>query len=151
MSVTGLGNIAKCKTLICETLEAKNSGGDPHLVKGDLEITGDLKVDGGVEIDAAGIEGLKLKSKPAINQVEISMNDNTNIWNISAEAATETLFTNRSPAGGGAGDIVSYLEHVAGNYTYSMSASTIIFDQLPTSAPAGAGRVWNNGGVLNIT
>lgn len=149
--MSALGQTAICGTLICETLKAKNSGGDPHKVTGDLEVTGSLKVDGGIEVDAAGVKGLVLKSGPSANQVNIEMNDNTNIWNISAEAATETLFTNRSPAGGGAGDIVSYLEHVAGNYTYSMSASTIIFDQLPTSAPAGAGRVWNNGGVLNIT
>jgi hypothetical protein len=152
MSVTGLGNIAKCNTLVCDKLEAKNvTPGDPHLITGDLEVTGNLKVDGGVEIDAAGIEGLKLKSKPSINNVELSMNDNTNIWRISAQASTETLFTTRSPAGGGSGDIVSFLTHAAGNYIYTLSAQTIIFDVLPTSAPAGTGRVWNNGGVLNIT
>lgn len=30
-------------------------------------------------------------------------------------------------------------------------SSQLVFDGIPTSNPGGSGRVWNNGGVLNIT
>ncbi len=45
--MSALGNVAKCGTLICDTLVAKNDpAGDPHKITGQLEVTGDATIDG---------------------------------------------------------------------------------------------------------
>jgi len=45
--MSALGNVAKCGTLMCENLVAKNDpAGDPHKINGQLEVTGDTTLDG---------------------------------------------------------------------------------------------------------
>ncbi len=45
--MSALGNIAKCGTLMCDNLVAKNDpAGDPHKITGQLEVTGDATIDG---------------------------------------------------------------------------------------------------------
>ncbi len=41
-----LGDSATAGTLFCDNLVAKNSGGDPHKITGNLEVTGDVEIDG---------------------------------------------------------------------------------------------------------
>ena len=114
-----------------------------------LEVTGDIKVGGGIEIDSSGIKGVILNSKVGVNQVNISMNDNTQTWDISADASSNTLFFNHIVNGAGVGAEVASLSYAAGNFTSLLPG--LYLNNVPTSA-AGltSGRVWSNAGVLNI-
>ena len=154
MSVTGLGSIAKCKTLQCDTLEAKNTpGGDPHLITGDLEVTGNLEVDGGITVDSAGFKGLNLKSKSGVNQIDIEMNENTNTWTLSADASSNAFFINHkvNTAGTGVTAIIVQYNTATGDFGTTIPAKPLQLIDIPTSA-AGltSGSVWSNAGVLNI-
>jgi hypothetical protein len=146
MSVTGLGSIAKCGTLQCDTLEAKNTpGGDPHLIIGDLEVTG------GIKVDSAGIKGLILNSNPGVNQVNISMNENTNTWNFSADALTNALFIEHNVNGAPSGAIVASFNKTVGGFGVDLPANPLYLNNIPTSSVGLlSGAVWSNGGVLNI-
>ena len=149
MSVIGLGSIAKCKTLQCDTLEAKNTpGGDPHLIIGDLEVTG------GIKVDSAGFKGLILDSKAGVNHVDIEMNENTNTWSLSADASTNAFFINHklNTAGAGANVVILQYDPATGDFGTNIPAKPLQLTGIPTSA-AGlpSGSVWNNAGVLNIT
>ena len=148
--MTSLGKDAYAGTLHCNKLIANNPS-DPHKITGDLEITGDLKVDGGMEVDSAGIKGLILNSNPGVNQVNISMNENTHTWNFSADAATNALFIDHRLTGAPSGAIVASFNKTVGGFGVDLPANPLYLTNIPTSS-AGllSGAVWSNGGVLNI-
>lgn len=148
MSVTGLGKIAKCGTLQCDTLEAKNTpGGDPHLITGDLEVTG------GIKVDSAGFKGLILDSKAGVNQVDIEMNENTNTWTLSADSSSNAFFINHKLNSSGVGQIAVTLQYntATGDFGLVVPAVPLQLTGIPTaSAGLPSGSVWSNAGVLNI-
>jgi hypothetical protein len=152
--MAALGNTAICGTLICDTLEAKNSTPtDPHKITGDLEVTGNLKVDGGIEIDTSGFKGVILNSHSSINQCTIDMNDNTQTWGISADGSSSQLSFSHQLNGAGSGAEIAGLTHTAGvGFGAYFIGNPFRIESIPTSA-AGlpANSVWSNGGVLNIT
>jgi hypothetical protein len=149
--MSSIGKDAYCGTLNCDTLIANNTI-DPHKITGDLEITGDLKVDGGIEVDSAGFKGLILKSNPSVNQVNISMNENTNTWDISADASSSALFIGHTVNGAGSGSIVASFDKTVGGFGAQLPANPLQLQSIPTSAVGlPSSSVWSNGGVLNIT
>jgi hypothetical protein len=79
------------------------------------------------------------------------MNENTNTWNISADALTNTLFFEHIVNGAGSGAIVASLEKTVGGFGCDLPANPLYLNNIPTSS-AGllSGAVWSNGGVLNI-
>ena len=148
--MSSLGKDSYGGTINCERLIAKNSS-DPHKITGDLEVTGNLKVDGGVEVDSTGLKGLILNTKT--NQVNIEMNDNTQSWDISADASTFQLVISHTLNGAPSGEDVMGLtrDPTTGDFGMYVVAKPFVLQNLATSAtglPSGA--VWNNAGVLNI-
>jgi hypothetical protein len=151
--MSSIGKDAYCGTLHCDTLIANNTT-DPHKITGDLEITGDLKVDGGIEVDSAGIKGLVLKSNPSVNQVNISLNENTQTWDISADSQFNLLSFSHTLNGAGSGADVAGLTYdpaTAKFGSYFPAGGEFRLQSIPTSATGlTTGTVWSNGGVLNI-
>lgn len=152
MSVLALGSRAKCGVLTCETLVAKNDpGGDPHKITGDLEVTGDLKVDGGITVELAGFKGLILNSNPQVNQVNIAMNDNTQTWDISADAGSSQLGISHTVAGAGSGaEVAGFTVTGASTFGCYLPGAPFIIQNIPTTLPALSGQVWSDGGTLKI-
>ena len=151
--MSSLGARAFGGTIHCKRLIASNPS-EPHKITGDLEITGDLKVDGGIEVESAGVKGLVLNSNSGVNQVNIEMNENTDTWNISADALTNELSFSHIVNGAVSGSLVGGITF--DNSTLKFGAyfpadNGFRLNNIPTSA-AGliSGTVWSNGGVLNI-
>ena len=82
------------------------------------------------------------------------MNDNTQKWDISADAATSQLSFSHQLNSAPSGAEIAGLTHdpVSGDFGAYFTGKPFRIVHLPTSA-AGlpANSVWSNGGVLNIT
>jgi len=147
--MSSLGKNCYGGTISCERLVAKNSSPtDPHKITGDLEVTG------GLQIDMSGFKGVILNSHTSVNQCTIEMNDNTQKWDISADAATSQLSFSHQLNSAPSGAEIAGLTHdpVSGDFGAYFTGKPFRIVHLPTSA-AGlpANSVWSNGGVLNIT
>jgi len=123
MSVTALGAEAKCGKLKCETLEAKNSGGDPHKVVGDLEITGDAVVDGQLTAKHGDI---RIEPKSGSNQSTLTLRCPDQTWDITADSAGSTLSVGLFKDGGGSGVEVFTIQDLAGDISTGIVAEPLI-------------------------
>jgi hypothetical protein len=100
MSSVSLGAEAKCGKLKCETLEAKNSGGDPHKVVGDLEITGDATVDGKLTAKEGNV---RIEHKGGSDQSGLTLRTPSQTWDLYADENAQSIsigyFKDSFPAG----------------------------------------------------
>ena len=141
MSVLGLGERAKCGTLTCDTLNAKNPGGDPHLITGDLEVTGDLKVDGNLDFTpSATTDGFVVNAPTGgTTQAKIALKTDTgSTWSLDADSSGNTLFINNKLPGA-VGEIVASFNTTACSVPADGSIAGFNLDS--TTPPVAAAAV----------
>jgi hypothetical protein len=140
MSVFSLGQRARCGTLTCDTLVAKNDpAADPHLIEGDLEVTGDLKVDGDLNFTPASTnDGFVVNAPPGgSTSAEIILKTDTGTtWTIDADSAGPTLFINNKLAGAGSGEIVATFTRDGCSFVAEPEKFALESTSAPTTAAA---------------
>lgn len=154
--MSALGKECYGGVINCDKLVAKNST-DPHVIEGDLEITGKLKVDGSVEIENDDLKALKIKGTAGgvgFPQANIELDDLTQTWDISANSQFNLLSVGHIVNGATVGADVAGITYnpTSGRFgSYFPAGDEFRLTGIPTSsAGLTSGTVWSNGGVLNI-
>ncbi len=147
MSSVSLGSVAKCGTLKCNTLEAKNSGGDPHLVKGDLEITGDATVDGQLTAKQGNV---RIEHKGGSSESTLDFRTPTQTWDIHVDESTETMSVGLIKDGSASGVSVLSLFDIGGNIGCRLPATPMNLESSTGGAQVDAGVASTHSFVIEI-
>lgn len=130
MSSVSLGAEAKCGKLKCDVLEAKNSGGDPHKIVGDFEVTGDCVVDGKLTAKQGDV---RVEHKDGLTQSGVTLRCPDQTWDITADSTGDVLTVGLFKDSAPAGVEVFSIQDNGGNLSTGLVANP-----LALSNPAGA-------------